>query len=80
METEINAAMAADKSPVKIRIASLSPFHCSVIFISSSYDLSGYTENEPSDLSTDLCSPSGSSGESISFVSLEEFMVWDIVN
>jgi len=45
----------------KIRIASLSPFQCSVIFKSSSYDLSECAKNESSGPSTDLCSPGRSS-------------------
>ena len=44
----------------KIRIASHSPFHLSVVFLSSSSDLSRYMVNKASDLSTDLDSLDGS--------------------
>jgi hypothetical protein len=44
----------------KIRIASHSPFHLSVVFPSSSSDLSRYMVNKTSDLSTDLDSLEGS--------------------
>ena len=44
----------------KMRIASHSPFHLSVVFLSSSSDLSRYTENRASDVSADLGCPDGS--------------------
>lgn len=64
MEMERRAARAAEKRPVKIRIASHSPFHLSVVFLSSSSDLSRYMVDKASDLSTDLDSSDGSPCES----------------